>query len=140
MEKTADTWPPCAICRRFGWVLLWGLGPNLPNNGTGNFSSNVTFEASLRLLDPQVLQNTSAAANRTVSPSLLRQFEQAWQSVERARPVGPEGWAALWSSVARVVGRSGTTTALKAHQCADPDACVGRDGNGDCICYHGPAE
>ena len=72
------------VCMRRGWALLWGLGPNLADNSTGNFQHNVSMVLSGRVLDPLVA-DALAHFNYTALPETKARFHILWsQAAEKA--------------------------------------------------------
>lgn len=140
-------------CTKNGWVLVWSLGLNVgeppPNfwtavNLTGPFISN------RRLVDPIVLDRTSATFNTSSSSSgdggrdaAKSGFWAAWheatelqrEAQKANRTVSNSTKAAAWGRLARRMPEELLVSPLSAGACANAENCVGTTSAGDCLCY-----
>lgn len=136
------------LCKKWGWALIWSLGPNLnrSQDEESTYTGNYSFMGNKRILDPLVLSGgTSAACNMTgtVLRSVVATFHSYWDMVSAAReqmahrsspfPTPHEleqWWLQLSSQIASL-----RVEPLRASSCADLEACFAVTEGGDCVCY-----
>eukprot|EP01060_Flectonema_neradi_P041066 TRINITY_DN959_c0_g1_i2.p1 TRINITY_DN959_c0_g1~~TRINITY_DN959_c0_g1_i2.p1 ORF type:complete len:491 (+),score=77.76 TRINITY_DN959_c0_g1_i2:66-1475(+) len=133
---TADLLRQWAISKNF--VLVWG------NDNTTTITSNDTYYANQRILDPYVLSQISAGRNSTSDPSfpnLVSTFESFWTAANLTLPrlnnsqeivdFYWSSWNSVWDSfkgsVLEVQPLTGTS-------CSDNDCAVVRVVDKKCIC------
>ena len=117
-----------ALASRWGWVLLWGLGPD---SGPG---SELLDQ---RAVDPAVLAATSASASLPLPAAVLAAFNATWAAAEAAGGAGgrtPEAVAGWWSGLPAAARVS---VGFRAGQCPDANECVAvaQQPAGVCVCY-----
>merc|ERR1712087_930475 len=79
------------LCIKWGWPLVWGLGPN------GAHDAAVLDQ---RVLDPKALRLSSAMHNMSLNSSVDSVFEELWQEVNKTRAtrqaISPAQWSKWW--------------------------------------------
>ena len=121
--------------------LVWSLGPNLPifRNGTQPPPPS-SWNASRRVLDPEVTNKISLGKNITISPSSLNAFETLWRKTEAERsrhlaPIKPKKFLAFWMALEEQMDPDLFIEPLRAHSCSSPDICIGLNRRNQCVCY-----
>mmetsp|Transcript_95050 Transcript_95050/g.212390 ORF Transcript_95050/g.212390 Transcript_95050/m.212390 type:complete len:625 (-) Transcript_95050:136-2010(-) len=129
-----------------GWVLVWSLGLNLPENGMTNIGpilgSNLTFAGNQRLVDPEVAIQTTAAGGLPLGEVTFATFKSSWMKAEALQKnkssILTTTWARHWQNLVDSLPAALRLSPLRAGACPrPPDApeCVGVNGEGRCICY-----
>eukprot|EP01052_Picozoa_sp_SAG31_P033095 SAG31_NODE_3697_length_3978_cov_1.827791_2_plen_295_part_00 len=146
-------------CEKWGWPLLWALGPNdqAASHMMGGGSTAVyAVDADDRMLDPHVLAKIPAWTNLTeaTSSAAMESFDQLWSTVAKARAsaplskecnpwdptpcdnggLKPSNFTFWWSEFKATVPTALRVASLRPRQCANVDKCVGLNGDGHCVC------
>lgn len=143
-----------ALCNKWGWALVWALGPNLNRivDEGSTYTGNYTFAGNKRLLDPLALAagkaggTASAACNMSeIGKRSADIFQQHWDRIDAARKAreantsypfpAPRELEQWWSALAQELGASLRVEPLRAASCADVQRCFGVNWAGDCVCY-----
>jgi len=106
-----------AWCIRHGWPLIWSTSRALDADEPHSFNE--------RVLDPQVLLHTPYGKNLTDSTPFheaLRSFRQSWEVPGK------------WEPFLQAQPLSLRVQPLRAGACHEPDACVGVNLEGSCVC------
>jgi len=118
-----------ALCRKWGWALVWALGPN------GNGQDVDSWQGTQRLVDPGAV----GRSNATVASGTAARFAALWAtvaaSVARQNPSNAT-FAAWWGAAAGIVSPALRVQPMRAHACARPAPCFALTESGaDCLCY-----
>eukprot|EP01062_Namystynia_karyoxenos_P066684 TRINITY_DN60608_c0_g1_i1.p2 TRINITY_DN60608_c0_g1~~TRINITY_DN60608_c0_g1_i1.p2 ORF type:complete len:524 (+),score=168.49 TRINITY_DN60608_c0_g1_i1:68-1573(+) len=126
-----------AWCARWGWPLLWALGPHTAySNSSLPGPPSDGWEGKGRILDPLGLH--ALAHNVSMPPQAAQSFRAVWQEAAALRrsgralsPADTGGW---WD---RLAAEPSLVRAepLRPGDCATPGRCVGTDAAGTCLCY-----
>jgi len=133
-------------CAQQGWVLIWSLGLNTGDTDANFWTAvglNISIASNQRLVDPQVLRNTTAAANLTMPGNATASLSEHWAKVahdrqaahNQNRTISKEEWAKSWFTLDGKLPSSMQLAALRAHSCSDVEGCIGTTPQGDCFCY-----
>ena len=134
---------------RWGWSLVWALGPNLPSDNLDFYGSlnQTQFAGNHRFVDPKVLAspNNTMQKNFTVAPTVGDGFDAVWATVEVARrragasgeELSPAQWAGWWEEMLAPEGAHALDVQpLRPRRCASAERCIGTNALGDCLCYN----
>lgn len=138
-------------CKDMGWVLVWSLGLNVQWDEAPQYWNVVNLHEDVfsnqRMGDPEVLVNSSAGANISVSSAQIAVFQQMWskaatlrqQAAAKGSIVSNLTWAAEWLQLSADLAPF-RLEPLRADSCSDVEACVGTTSDGHCVCYQARSE
>lgn len=132
-----------AWCNKWGWSLVWTLGPSYPdvNKPPTGIGANQN-----RLVDPTA---KGKGLNATAAHGVSAAWDMLWSKAVQARSGGGggsstpsdgtiDGW---WAEAKVAVGRGMVVQPIRAGVCANPDQCIGLTyDTQECLCYHVHAE
>ena len=120
-----------------GWPVLWAWGVGtLPI-----LQMPESWAATHRMLDPASLLASRAGGNiseaaRAAAPRWAALWAQARAARARGAPSVTEAqWWVWWGQAQAAAGESLVVEPVRANACAAPDACVGTDKRGQCVCF-----
>jgi len=105
--------------------------------------SNSSFQLNQRLVDPEVVLETTAAPSFSIANATLRTFRQYWRHAEYLRMihgvyVKNTTWASQWQELRDELPSRLHVRPLRGGECSRSPAapeCIGMSKDMHCICY-----
>ena len=121
---------------KWGWPLVWALGPNVLGQDT---ASPLSWRATGRIIDPVVLALSRAGANlSSIAAHATPAFNATWDAIRLARQTAQwnttlrrHWWEALMSNAPREF----SVEPLMVGSCMNAGNCIAVDVDGNCVCY-----
>uniref|UniRef100_A0A7S3JZZ1 ILEI/PANDER domain-containing protein n=1 Tax=Aureoumbra lagunensis TaxID=44058 RepID=A0A7S3JZZ1_9STRA len=141
------------ICRRKGWILVWGFGDSLFAAAPDYDSSKTPKPFNRRLLDPITLDNTTLVHDTSSLPMNHAQeiqiFQKHWRIARDARPwSNASQWHDAFDALSSDLSITSHIAPLSARDdCPHPEDCIGtvpspfskENKRRYCLCYKTPS-